>query len=219
MNHKNAGIKSSNSVAKNWILAIAIAGLLPGMAMAEVAGVWDTTALTRIDVTPIKAPGLIPEHSVEISEGNYNFNAGNSFNAADINGTWKQRKNQYTVTVNRSELESQFRTSLQTNDPNILINQLKLVKSSFSGYELDNGIWGSERFEYKIDTTLDGYRDVIRLVMTVQVAGYPHSEAAAGVGAKSFAAISDTIQPQHNTAIDTAVAAVLKHLKQRSSRE
>lgn len=193
--------------------------VLPCKGFADVTGVWDTTALTRIDVTPIRAPGLQPGHRVKIYDGNYTFDADTGFNADDIHGTWKQSKKQYTVKINRANLESQFRSSLEENSPGIFIRELRLVKSSLTGYQLDDGIWGTEKYEYKVDSTLDGFRDVIRLVMTVQVAGHPQAQDASESLSKSFAIQAVDAKPERNPAIDAAVATVLRRLKQQNASD
>jgi hypothetical protein len=200
------------------ILATTIA-VLPCTGWTDVTGRWDTTALTRIDVTPIKAPGLRPEHRVEIYDGSYTFDGDFGFSAGDIQGRWQQRKSKYTVDVNRANLESQFRKSLEENSPGIYIKELKLVKRSLTGNQLDDGIWGTEKFEYKIDSTLDGFRDVIRLVMTVQVAGHPQTQATNMISSKSMAIQSVDAKSERNPAIDAAVATVLRRLKQQNSME
>ncbi len=187
-----------------------------GMSHAQVSGDWDTTALTRIDVIPLDAPGLIPEHTVDTSKGIYQFAVNGEFNAGDIAGVWRQRTNQYTVKVDRSQLENQFRDSIQENDLDVIIHQLKLVKSSFSGMELDNGIWGNETYTYRIDSTLDGYRDVIRLVMTVRVVGFPHEEEMTGLmRAPTFSTKeSNTNSGNSNKSqMNAAAVAVIKHLR------
>lgn len=203
---------------RSWFLTAAVAAL-PCTGFADVTGVWDTTALIRTDVTPIKAPGLQPEHRVEIYDGNYTFDADTGFNADDIHGSWKQVKKKYTVKVNRANLESQFRSSLEESSPDIFIKELRLVKSSLSGYQLDDGIWGTEKFEYKIDSTLDGYRDVIRLVMTVQVAGHPQVQETAESIGKSYAVQSIGAKPERNPGIDAAVTTVLRRLKQHHTMD
>ncbi len=214
MNHKYRGIKLFRVVAKPWVLTCAIAGFCADTALADLAGAWKTTALSRVDVTPINAPGLIPEHRVAVYDGQYTFYDDGSFNAEQIDSTWRQKKKQYTVKVNRFSLENQFRESLRAEAPGIEIRHLKLVKSSFTGYELDDGIWGSEQYEYKIDTVFEGYHDIYRLVMTLRVAGKPDT-GEAETAARTFAVQNADVQPVHNTAIDQAVAAVLTHIKQR----
>jgi hypothetical protein len=199
------------------ILATAIT-VLPCTGWADVTGGWDTTALTRIDVTPIKAPGLQPEHRVEINDGSYTFDADFGFSAGDIQGRWQQRKSKYTVNVNRANLESQFRKSLEENSPGIIVT-VKLLKSSLTGNQLDDGIWGTEKYEYKVDSTLDGVRDVIRLVMTVQVAGHPQTQATNMISSKSMAIQSVDAKSERNPAIDAAVATVLRRLKQQNAME
>ena len=200
------------------ILATAIA-VLPCTGWADVTGGWDTTALTRIDVTPIKAPGLQPAHKVEIYDGSYNFDGDFGFSAGDIQGRWQQRKTKYSVNVNRANLESQFRASLEQSSSGIFINELKLVKSSLTGNELDDGIWGTEKYEYKVDSTLGSVRDVIRIVMTVQVAGHPQTQATKAISSKGMAIQSVDAKSERNPAIDAAVAIVLGRLKQQNSME
>jgi hypothetical protein len=199
------------------ILATAIA-VLPCTGWADVTGGWDTTALTRIDVTPIKAPGLQPEHRVEIYDGSYTFDADFGFSAGDIQGRWQQRKTKYTVNVNRANLESQFRESLEENSPGIDV-KVKLLKITLTGNQLDDGIWGTEKYEYRVDSTLDGFRDVIRIVMTVQVAGHPQSQSTNAISSKSLAIQAVDAKSERNPAIDAAVATVLRRLKQQNSME
>jgi|GEM_PF-2800031 len=199
------------------ILATAIA-VLPCTGWADVTGGWDTTALTRIDVTPIKAPGLQPEHRVEIYDGSYTFDGDFGFSAGDIQGRWQQRKTKYTVNVNRANLESQFRESLEENSPGIDV-KVKLLKITLTGNQLDDGIWGTEKYEYRVDSTLDGFRDVIRIVMTVQVAGHPQSQSTNAISSKSLAIRSEDAKSERNPAIEAAVATVLRRLKQQNSME
>ncbi len=199
------------------ILATAIA-VLPCTGWADVTGGWDTTALTRIDVTPIKAPGLQPEHRVEIYDGSYTFDGDFGFSAGDIQGRWQQRKTKYTVNVNRANLESQFRESLEENSPGIDV-KVKLLKITLTGNQLDDGIWGTEKYEYRVDSTLDGFRDVIRIVMTVQVAGHPQSQSTNAISSKSLAIQAVDAKSERNPAIDAAVATVLRRLKQQNSME
>ena len=135
MNNKKFGIESFGQAARYWALACAIVGMWPGMGLARVQGVWDTTALTRIDVTAIAAPGLKPEHIVDISDGTYTFANNGQFRAFTINGKWQQKKNQYTVAIDKAGLERQFKEALQANEPAIVIHQLTLRSRNLTGCE------------------------------------------------------------------------------------
>ncbi|MEQ1529501.1 MAG: hypothetical protein ABL925_09305 [Methylococcales bacterium] len=197
----------------NLSRAVALICLLPGIASAQVTGVWETTGLTRVDITPIKAPLLRPEHTVDIADSTYNFNADSSFLSYQISGSWKQKpnKNQYIITANKSALENLFRKSLEDSQT-VFVNQLKLVKSTLTGLELDNGIWGNERYEYKLDVTnkATSRREVIRFVMTVQVAGMRPTAGAAKTPLKAVKSA-----PSSHSPMDAAVAAVLNHLNRQ----
>ncbi len=202
-----------NKVSRALTLIFTFAGLSPSMVQAQVTGVWDTTGLTRIDIAAINAPDVRPEHTVEIADGSYTFGKRGGFRAGDISGMWQEQKTQYTVRVNRLALENQFREGLEQT-PGLIVNQIKLLKSKLSGNELDNGIWGSESYEYSIDTSMEGRREVIRLVMTVNIAGHARSKTrpqatnqAAIAGPAAIAA-----SPVRNSHIPTAVSAVVNHL-------
>lgn len=224
MKENNETTKTSYTFAGRWPIAGALAGLMQfsGMAWAwDVSGVWNVTVQTRTDVVPIRAPGLIPDHTVSIADDTYSFYDDGSFSTYGIDGGWTQNKSQYTVVTNAMDLENQFRDSLKQSEPGIVINQLKLLSRKISGNELDNGIWGIEKYEYKIDSEFDGYRDVIRLVITSNVAGYPQVEEAAAAGmkqlAKSSAQRSD-VASKRSPAIDAAVNAVVEHMKRRGAQ-
>lgn len=193
---------------KNLVLVLAVAWLLPGAAHAQVTGAWNTTGLTRTDVTPIKAPGLQPEHTVDIADSSYNFKVDTRFVAGDITGTWKQRKNQYTIIPNRLGLENLFRQSLENQG--LIVHQIKMVKSRLIGNQLDNGIWGSESYEYKLDTTnpATGFRDVIRLVQTVKVAGRRPAENTA----KKATVTPDASDLPAHSPLDAAADAVIRYM-------
>lgn len=213
-------------IRKLLLKAAVIAGLLSGAAQADVTGIWDTTALIRTDITAIKSPGLVPSRFVEIYDGPYEFNANGTFVAGDVNGLWKQKKNQYTVTVNRSALEDIYRQSLEQN-PGMTVNQVKLVKTKFSGAQLektkapdaavdltDHGIWGVESYEYRLDINNNGRREILRVVTTVDIAGYPQqaTPAAAPLAAQRSKALATA--PRHSP-MDAAASAVMTFLNQR----
>lgn len=201
-----------NKLPRTLTLIFTLAGLSPGLVQARVTGVWDTTGLTRIDIAPINAPGLRPEHIVEIADGSYTFGKQGGFRAGDISGRWQQRKTQYTIRVNRLALENQFREGLEQT-PGLIVNRVKLLKSNLSGNELDNGIWGSERYEYSIDTSMEGRREVIRLVMTVNIAGHARSKTLRQAANQAvFAGSAVAVSPVRNSHITTAVSAIVNHL-------
>lgn len=201
-----------NKLPRTLTLIFTLAALSPGLVQARVTGVWDTTGLTRIDIAPINAPGLRPEHIVEIADGSYTFGKQGAFRAGDISGRWQQRKTQYTIRVNRLALENQFREGLEQT-PGLIVNRVKLLKSNLSGNELDNGIWGSERYEYSIDTSMEGHREVIRLVMTVNIAGHARSKTLRqAANQAAFAGSAVAVSPVRNSHITTAVSAILNHL-------
>ncbi len=207
------GVSNMNKVSRTLTLIFTLAGLfLPGMVQARVTGIWDTTGLTRIDIVAINGPGVRPEHTVEIADGSYTFGKRGNFRAGDISGLWQQQKTQYTVRVNRLALENKFRKGLEQT-PGLIVNQVKLLKSRLSGNQLDNGIWGSERYEYSIDTSMEGRREVIRLVMTVNIAGHarpktlPQATSQAAFDGPTIAA-----SPVPNSHITTAVSALVNHL-------
>lgn len=206
-----------NTVSKKLTLLCGILWLLPGISQARITGIWNTTALTRVDITAIRAPGLIPEHTVDIADGSYEFGNYGDFNAGDISGFWQQKRNQYSIAVNRYALEDQFRTSLEQT-PGLIVNQVKLLKIKLTGNELDDGIWGSESYEYRIDTSQEGHREIIRLVMTVNVAGHrqPETPAATAVNKSPTQAAIAAAQVPHSQ-IHIAVSAVLNHINRTNS--
>ncbi len=206
--NKNAFITNTRQLFINLALVMAVTGVLPSTVYAQVTGVWNTTGLTRIDVYAIKAPGLRPEHTVDIADSTYNFNVDTGFVSGDIVGTWRQRGSQYTIRANRLALENLFRQSLESQG--LFVKQVQLFKSKLLGNQLDNGIWGSESYEYWIDSTDSaGRRVVLRLVMTVKVAGLRPVKANAAKSASAKAALSSS--PKHNV-LDAAATAVLKYL-------
>lgn len=241
MNNKNTVIKKPGAARRPWILACAMAGLLPGVGRADVYDTaWDVTGVSRIDVTAIKAPGLIPEHTVNIFDDSYTFapSGFQTFGVKDGHGVttfiindayWSEKitrkQTQYTVKLDQVDalaLENQFKKTLKEQEPTIDIYQLKLLSSKLTGYELDNGIWGSERYEYKIDSELDGFHDVVRLVRSTQLAGYPQATptptptpAPGGMKANISAVQAADQKPARSSSFDAAAAAVLKHMRQR----
>jgi hypothetical protein len=143
----------------------------PSLVQAQVKGLWDTTALTKIDVTAINAPKLVPEHNASITDGSYLFKANGGFVAGEIKGTWKAAKNQYNVNVDVPFLENSFRAKLEKT-PGIVVNDVVLQKRIFKGIELDSGNWGDEYYDYKLDNTKNGRREVVKETITVRVAGF-----------------------------------------------
>jgi len=220
-----------------WLLACALSGLLPGVGQADVYDTsWDVTGVSRIDVTAIRAPGMIPKHNVNIFDDTYTF-APSGFTSYGVddgnNGTktiindayWSQKitkkQKQYTVKLNAVDalaLENQFKENLQADEPGIVIYQIKLISGKLTGVELDNGIWGSERFEYKVDSELDGFHDVVRVVRTTQLAGYPHATlTAAGLTAGVSAAQAPAGNHPRSSAVAAEVNAVLQHMRKRGT--
>lgn len=190
----------------NQLLWSAVVCLLPGLAMAQVTGLWNTTGLTRVDVTAIQAPGLVSEHTVEVADSTYQFNVNGDFVAGDISGKWFQRKNQYNVAVDHIALENQYRQSLEKTS-GMVVNQVKLVKSKLAGSQLDNGLWGGESYEYRIDTSLNGRREVLKVLMTLNVASASKQTLPVDVPAvKALQALT-----QHSS-LDTAATAVVNYL-------
>ena len=218
MNHHNQSEKSERS-AVNWLLALAALVLMPLVASATVVGDWDVTVLIRTDVTPIRvAPGFIPEHSVDSFNDTYSF-TNSGFRTSGINNApWVQSKGKYTVSLdfyNVQDLEQQFRDSIHELNSNIEIRQLKLVSRKLTGYELDNGLWGSERYEYRIDSCLD-YCEVVKVVQTLQIVGLePKANAAAKVA--GFSAQNAETKSTRSGAVDAAVDAVLKHMRRQGA--
>jgi len=202
-------------VFKNALfIPLALFTLLPVQANAQIAGVWNTTGLTKTDVTAIKAPGLVPEHYVDIADDTYNFNSDTSFVGGQIAGFWKQRKAVYTVTVNKQGLESQYRQALLAQ--NISVNSVKLTKNSFTGTEVDNGLWGTENYEYTVSyQNTKNKTEVVKVVQTVLVAGTPVPKTANSLPIGNFSApITEQtpVEPEAHGRINAAVNAVLNHL-------
>lgn len=227
MNRKNTAVQSKSSFTR-WPLALVAAGLLQFSSVAnawDVSGIWDVTVLTRTDVVPIKAPGLIPEHTVSIADDTYTFSRDGRFETYGIDGWWTQKRSQYNISVTPYELESQFRDSLQQAEPGIVIYQLKLLSRKLSGSafenklddELDDGLWGVEKYEYKIDSAYDGFRDVIKLVITSNVAGKPKASAAKKLPS-GVAAATVGSDAKRSPVVDAAVKAVVQHMRQRSAQ-
>lgn len=219
MKSKNAYSKPKQPVGQSWPKALALGGMMLFSSLAaawDVSGNWNVTVLTRTDVVPIKAPGLIPEHTVAIADDTYTFYDDGAFSTYGVEGWWTQRKSQYSISVNAMDLENQFRQSLRDAEPGIVIHQLKLLSRKLSGNELDNGIWGVEKFEYRIDSTFDGYRDVVKLVITSNVAGKPRFASSAAKKLASGIAVQkvDTVE-KRSPAVDAAVNALVAHMKRR----
>ncbi len=187
-----------------WLVVVIC--LLPGLVMAQVTGIWNTTGLTRVDVTAIKALNLVPEHTVEVADSSYEFKVNGDFVAGDIRGKWLQRKNQYNVAIDRLALENQYRLSLEQT-PGLVVNQIKLVKTKLAGSQLDNGLWGGESYEYRVDTTLNGRREVLKVLMTLHVASASKQTLPVDVPAVKALQAS----PQHSS-LDTAATAVVNYL-------
>lgn len=218
MNKNNKITTKAYGMTGRRACASVVAGLLQfnGLAWAkDVSGVWDVTVITRTDVVPIKAPGLIPEHTVSITDDTYTFSGDGSFTSFGVDGWWTQRKSQYTVSLNAMDLESQFRDSLQQAEPGIVIYQLKLLSRKLSGNQLDNGIWGVEKYEYKIDSFYNGYRDVIKLAITSNIAGQAQVAAVAIKPSAGLALQMAEVADKRSPAIDGAVKALVAHLKRR----
>lgn len=227
MNDKIIKTNTSTSVARRWALACALLGFLPGMGRADLWNTqWDITGVSRIDVTPIRAPGMIAEHTVDVFDDLYSFKANGDFPLPSLAVTpvWKQTtsrgKSQYAITFDiydAMDLEANYRAKLEDNDPNIFVNQVKLVSRKLVGSELDNGIWGTEKYEYKVDTTLNGVRDVVRVVQFVQVAGVEHVVTPAGAFiAKTLSTQAAGSEPRRRDAMDAAASAVVQYMRKRS---
>ena len=202
-----------NKLSNRLILVCAFVWIFPGLAQAQaqaqVTGIWNTTGLTRVDVSAIKSPGLVPGHTVEIDDGTYDFNVNGSFTAGAIVGTWTQKKNQYAVTVSRVALENLYRQRLEET-PGLIVNQIKLVKTKVSGSQFDNGLWGNESYEYRTDTTFNGRREVLKVVMTVHVAAASKQVVSLETpDVNAFEAL-----PKHSS-IDAAAAAVVNYLSRQ----
>lgn len=222
MNNESTKTNAITSIARRWALACAVIGLIPGIGQADVWDtIWDITGVSRSDVTAIKAPGMIPEHTVDIFDDSYNFNADGTFPILGVNAGWTQKtskgQTQYSVSFDQYDvvdLENIYRDKLEKSDPNITVHQVKLLSRKVAGSELDNGIWGTERYEYKVDSSLNGFRDVVRVVQFVQVAGYKHVAAPAGILKAAKAA---GVEPKRSDAMDAAVSAVVQHMRKRSA--
>jgi hypothetical protein len=192
--------------------------LLPTLVCAQVTGVWNTTALTRLDVTAIKAPGLKAEHTVDIADSTYSYRIDGSFVAGDITGSWIQNKLQYTIKVNKLILENVYRQMLEAPASNgkpsdLFVNSVKLVNSKLLGTQLDNGILGTESYEYHLDLTSKntGRREVIKVKQTVQLAGQPPKATANSASLMQLADIS--VKPAY-TPMAASVNAIRKYMSQ-----
>lgn len=193
-------------------LATVALALLPyGVAAwGQATGDWETTALTRIDIVAIQAPGLIPRHTVDITDGNYRFAVDGSFSAGDIQGVWTQKGAKYLVAPNRVALQNQFRLNIENTPPAegeepVTVNDVRLLDVKFTGVQLDNGIWGDELYTYKLDVNQGERRQILRLSMTVHVAGFPAASAASARSGR-VAAVPG------GTALEIAAAAVMRAL-------
>ncbi|KJV07226.1 hypothetical protein [Methylocucumis oryzae] len=186
----------------NTIIITTFALITPITSQARVQGQWDTTTLSRIDVTAINAPHLTPEHYVDIADGTYHFWSNAQFTAGEIKGRWQESNNKYSVTVNKSWLEQQFINRLESN-PGVFVNEVTLLQSSFSGNVLDNGLWGNENYVYRVDTTKNNRREIVKVAMTVRVAGF---------AVQAFKA-NQREQPGNPmlSSLDLAVNAVMRH--------
>lgn len=180
-----------------------LTGLCPAKANAQVTGIWNTTALSRFAVTAIKAPGLVPQHTVSIADGQYNFAVNGQFSAAEITGQWRQKHSHYLVSTDRLSLENRYRQALETT-PGMTVYNVKLLNSTVHGDQLDNGIWGSEQYSYKIDVGFQGRRQILRIMMALNVAGHRPATSPVQVAAA---------MPQGDLMAD-AVAVVVAYLSQ-----
>lgn len=217
MNNKINSIISCKP-SRLCLKATVLTALLPTAALAQtydVTGIWDVTVLTRTDLVPLRQTGVIPEHTVKVADDTYQFNNDGSFTTTDIDGRWSMYKSQYGIATSAYDLENQFRDNLVQNEPGIIINSLKLLSRKMLGNQLDNGIWGTEKFEYKIDSSLNGYRDVVKLSYTTNVAGKLQVASAAAMKPSSVAGAvpQATSQPKRGGAMDAAVDTLLQHLR------
>jgi hypothetical protein len=196
-------------ISRRTILSVALA-LLPAVAAdAQVTGDWETTALTRVDIAAIQAPGLTPQRTVDIADGEYRFEVDGGFAAGDIQGSWTQKNAKYSVAPNRTALENQFRLNIENappadGDPPVVVNDLRLLSVKFAGAQLDNGIWGDESYVYRLDVNRGERRQIVRVSMTVRVAGNPASAAL-------FRSAGEDAPPR-KTVLEIAAAAVLRSL-------
>lgn len=162
---------SNSKMTVGMSLALLISVLASAPSNADVSGTWSTTGLTRIVVSSISFPDSQPERTVDIADGSYNFSAERSFTAGDVDGSWRQRNGAYTIKPNRVALEEAYRQALLTSDNPPVVNQVRLIRTQFTGSELDNGIWGTETYTYRLDLGEGLQRQLLRVVMTVRVAG------------------------------------------------
>ncbi|NOS89660.1 MAG: hypothetical protein HOP34_14165 [Methylococcaceae bacterium] len=185
------------------LFVYAFIGLFAQSADAQVTGNWATTALSRFDVTAIKAPGLVPQHTVSIADGRYGFAVNGSFSAGEITGQWRQKNSTYVINPDRLTLENAYRLALE-NTPGLVVYKVQLLNSKLQGQQLDNGIWGSERYIYKIDISLQGRRQQLRIAMALNVAGHRPPTVPANAAAAA---------PQADL-MATAAAVVVAYLNQ-----
>lgn len=196
------------SLTSNWLAGIALIALLSEPLPADVSGTWNTTGLTRIVISSLTYPETQPERTVEIGDGTYIFGPINEFSAADIFGKWKQRRGDYTVRPNRAVLEATYIQALQNSPDPPVINDVTLVRSSIIGSQLDDGIWGTENYVYRLDLGEGLERQVLRVGMTVRVAGHP-----------STTALTATAIPERTRNLaDVAAAAVMRYRSNHPGR-
>jgi hypothetical protein len=193
-------IQSGKMIARTS-LALLISALASMPTHADVSGVWNTTGLTRVVVSSIFFPAGKPERTVDIADGSYTFGAERSFAAGDITGSWKQRNGVYTVKPDRSVLEEAYKQALLNSNTPPVINGIRLIRTQFSGSELDNGIWGTETYTYRLDLGEGSERQLLKVVMSVKVAGL---RPAPGLAA-------DAIDAQPKRSVEIAAEAVLKY--------
>ena len=193
------GSHSRMAVRAVFALTLILA-LGPAPTYADVSGTWETTGLTRIVVSSPAFPQSQPERTVDIADGSYVFDAAKSFSAGDIIGTWRQRSGAYTVFPDRAALEDAYRQALLASKDPPVVNKVRLVQTRIAGSELDNGIWGTETYVYKLDLGEGTQRQLLRVAMTVRVAG---QRPNLGIAANA------SIIPAINR-VDAAAAAALK---------
>lgn len=190
----------SGVVAALWIMA-------GDVLAATVTGSWDTTALTRIAIKQL-GYSTPPQNSADIADGTYVFEAGGNFTAGDIQGTWGQNKAKYTVRPYSDVLSSTYRSLLVSNG--VQVNDVRVLSSKVSGLQLekpvdqtvDYSLWGDESYVYRLDIGSGNTRQILKVTMTVRVAGYPTpATPPAGLSAAQPA-------PKRPSPLELAAAAV-----------
>lgn len=109
-------------------------------ANASVEGVWTADARIKVTVT-------IKGHSKSVSENGadvFTFSPGGAFSMTDETGTWSEKKNKFTVSLDTSDIQSLFDSILADYGFNASIT---VTKCTITGTEGKSTIRGTMTFK------------------------------------------------------------------------